>query len=293
MINSIYKLITVIFGIKMLRKLKKLFTNKLPTIAVINLYGVISSGKSFNKSTLSLDSIKSNIDKAFELPQLKAVALAINSPGGSPVQTELIYKYIRRLATEKKISIYSFAEDVAASGGYWLACVGDEIYASSSSIIGSIGVISSGFGFVDVIKKIGIERRIYTQGENKSVLDPFKPEKQSDIKIIHGIQHDIHDNFKSVILERRKGHLKANHDLLFNGEFWSGKKAKELGLIDEIGDLYTVINQKFDNRCNIVKVGSEGSWLKKKLGINLSVSDFIDSAAAKVEEKIILNRFGL
>ena len=187
MINSIYKLITVIFGIKMLRKLKKLFTNKLPTIAVINLYGVISSGKSFNKSTLSLDSIKSNIDKAFELPQLKAVALAINSPGGSPVQTELIYKYIRRLATEKKISIYSFAEDVAASGGYWLACVGDEIYASSSSIIGSIGVISSGFGFVDVIKKIGIERRIYTQGENKSVLDPFKPEKQSDIKIIHGI----------------------------------------------------------------------------------------------------------
>ena len=114
-----------------------------------------------------------------------------------------------------------------------------------------------------------------------------------DLSRLFTICGKLEFNFKSLILERRKGHLKANHDLLFNGEFWSGKKAKELGLIDEIGDLYTVINQKFDNRCNIVKVGSEGSWLKKKLGINLSVSDFIDSAAAKVEEKIILNRFGL
>ena len=234
-----------------------------------------------------------DIDKAFELPRLKAVALAINSPGGSPVQTEIIYKYIRRLADEKKVSIYSFAEDVAASGGYWLACTGDEIYASASSIIGSIGVISSGFGFVDVIKKIGVERRVYTQGENKSILDPFKPEKQSDVKIIYGIQHDIHDNFKSVVLERRKDRLKVKNDVIFNGEFWSGKKAKELGLIDEIGDLYTIINQKFDNKCNIVKVVSESSWLKKKLGINISANDFIDSAVAKVEEKITFNRLGL
>ncbi len=293
MINSVYRLLILIFGITMIRKFKKLFINKLPTIAVINLYGVIASGKSFNKSGLNLDTIKLDIDKAFELPRLKAVALAINSPGGSPVQTEIIYKYIRRLAAEKEVSIYSFAEDVAASGGYWLACTGDEIYASASSIIGSIGVISSGFGFVDVIKKIGVERRVYTQGENKSILDPFKPEKQADVKIIYGIQHDIHDNFKSVVLERRKDRLKAKNDAIFNGEFWSGKKAKELGLIDEIGDLYTIINQKFDNKCNIVKVVSESSWLKKKLGINISANDFIDSAVAKVEEKITFNRLGL
>ena len=276
----------------LIKKIKKRFIGKEPLVAVINLYGVIASGKSFNKSGLSLNAVKSDIDKAFELPRLKAVALAINSPGGSPVQTELIYKYIRRLASEKKVKIYSFAEDIAASGGYWLACTGDEIYASSSSVIGSIGVISSGFGFVDVIKKIGVERRIYTQGENKSILDPFKPEKESDIKIVHSIQHDIHDSFKSIILERRHGHLKAANDILFSGEFWSGKKAKELGLIDEIGDLYTVINQKFDNKCKIIRVSSEGSWLKRKLGVSIGF-DLVDSLAAKIEEKLIFTRFGL
>jgi signal peptide peptidase SppA len=275
------------------KTIKKLFSKRGSSVAVIYLSGVIGSSKGFSKVGLNLDGIKSSIDKAFELPQLKAVALSINSPGGSPVQSELIYNYIRNLADEKKIKVFSFAEDVAASGGYWLACAGDEIYASANSIIGSIGVISYGFGFVDAIKKLGIERRVYTQGKNKSVLDPFKPEKPEDLKIVHNIQRDIHDSFKALILSRRKNKLNASEEILFNGEFWSGKKALELGLIDNIGDLYSVIKEKFGKKCKIVKIGGEQSWLRKRLGFSVNSDEIIDNTITKIEEKIALSKFGL
>jgi signal peptide peptidase SppA len=191
-------------------KLKKIINKiKKPKskVAVLRLSGVIGSAGMMKKG-ISLDDLNDDIEKAFELSGVKAVALQINSPGGSPVQSELIYKRIRELSDEKKIPVYSFVEDVAASGGYWLACTGDEIYASESSIVGSIGVISAGFGFVDAIKKLGVERRVYTQGENKSILDPFQKEDPKDIDILMNLQKDVHESFKNLVRSRRDGKIK-------------------------------------------------------------------------------------
>jgi signal peptide peptidase SppA len=265
-----------------------------PTIAVLRLSGVIGQVGHF-RSGLTMESLNDTIEEAFKLPKLKALALVINSPGGSPVQSELIYKRIRNLAEEKDVEVLSFVEDVAASGGYWLACTGDEIYASENSIIGSIGVIAATFGFQDAIKKLGVERRIYTQGENKSILDPFLPEKESDIKILTSAQKDIHESFKNLVRARRVGKLKGEEGELFSGEFWSGKKAAELGLVDKIDDMYSVIKEKYGEKINIQKVGKEKSWLKRKLGItfnNISLN-LIDSLIEKIEIKAFWNRFGL
>ncbi|MDA0781449.1 MAG: S49 family peptidase [Rickettsiales bacterium] len=274
-------------------KLKKLLANlrkPKPTVAVLRLSGVIGT-VGMAKKGLSLDELNEEIEKAFELSGLKAVALQINSPGGSPVQSELIYKRIRMLSEEKKIPVYSFVEDVAASGGYWLACTGDEIYASESSIVGSIGVISSGFGFVEAIKKLGIERRVYTQGENKSILDPFQKENPNDIEILNNLQKDVHESFKNLVRTRREGKIKkTNEKKLFSGEFWNGVKGKELGLIDDIGDMHSVITEKYGKKIKFEKISKPQGWLKKKLtGASLSVTDGITSSIA---EKIIWNRFG-
>lgn len=279
---------------KLLNKLKSLIKKSKRQVAVINLYGMISGGRSgLGKSNLSLSSIISYIDKAFSIKGVKAIALAVNSPGGSPVQTELIYNYIRSKADKKKIPIYSFVEDIAASGGYWLACAGDEIYASRSSIVGSIGVISAGFGFVEAMNKLGVERRVYTQGKNKSVLDPFQPQKKSDVDLLLGVQKDVHDNFKSLVRTARKDKLAADDDELFTGKFWSGAQALELGLIDGHGDLYTVIREKFGENCEVIKVVENESWLKKKLGISFFATDLVDTVINKIEEKVINNKFGL
>ncbi|MFV9894600.1 MAG: S49 family peptidase [Rickettsiales endosymbiont of Dermacentor nuttalli] len=243
------------------------------------------------RSGLSLDEMIDPIESAFKLPKLKAIALSINSPGGSPVQSELIYKRIRQLADKNKIPVYSFAEDVAASGGYWLACAGDEIFASNSSVIGSIGVISASFGFDEMIKRLGISRRIYTQGENKSILDPFSPEKENDIQILKSVQADIHESFKLLVRERRKEKLKIDEERLFSGEFWSGKTAFELGLIDGIGDLYSVLQEKYGSKIKLKRMVRPKSWLKKRLGICMNV--FIDAIERKVVESSLWNRFGL
>ncbi len=277
---------------KILKIFSKHFRSK-PTVAVINLHGVITTSKGLGRSGLCFESIKGTIDRAFALPKLSAIALSVNSPGGSPVQSELIYNYIRQLAREKNIQVYSFIEDVGASGGYWLACTGDEIYASSNSIVGSIGVISAGFGFVDAIRKLGIERRLYTQGKNKSILDPFTPEKESDVKIIHSIQRDIHNNFKSLVLTRREQSLKASEAVLFNGEFWSGTKALELGLIDRIGDMYTVIKEKYGKHCKIIRINSEKTWLKRTLGLEVSTENIVANLLTAIEEKVIFSKLGL
>jgi signal peptide peptidase SppA len=265
-----------------------------PTIAILRLSGVIGQVGHF-RSGLTLESLNDTIEEAFKLPKLKAIALVINSPGGSPVQSELIYKRIRNLAEEKNIEVLSFVEDVAASGGYWLACTGDEIYASENSIIGSIGVIAATFGFQDAIKKLGVERRIYTQGENKSILDPFLPEKESDIRILTSAQKDIHESFKNLVRARRAGKLKGDENDLFSGEFWSGKKAEELGLIDRLDDIYSVIKEKYGEKVNIQKVGKEKSWLKRKLGLTLNSfsTSIIDYFFEKLESKAFWNRFGL
>jgi signal peptide peptidase SppA len=261
---------------------------KAPIVSVIKLQGVIGAGAGM-KSGISIDSLDEEITKAFNVKKLQAVAIVINSPGGSPVQSELIYKKIKSLSIEKKVPVLSFAQDVAASGGYWLLCAGDEIYASENSIIGSIGVISAGFGFSEVIKKLGVERRIYTQGKNKSVLDPFSPEKEEDIALIKNIQKDIHDSFKNLVKTSREGKLKSDDDHLFSGEFWTGKEAVKLGLVDHIGDMDSVIKSRFGEKVKIKSFSKEKGWFRRQFGL----SSMIDHLFDLVVEKIHLERFGL
>lgn len=262
------------------------------SVAVLRLAGIIDSSGGMFKKGLSLLELEDDITKAFEMSGVKAVAVQINSPGGSPVQSELIYNRIRRLSEEKDIPVFTFAEDVAASGGYWLACVGEEIYASNSSIVGSIGVISAGFGFEKTIEKLGVERRVYSQGENKSVLDPFQKEKPEDIRILTSAQKDVHDAFKDLVRERRKGKIKKTAEKqLFSGEFWSGKKALELGLIDGIGDMHDIMKEKYGDKVKFIKVSKPQSWLKRKLG--MSVDMLVDSVYHTVAQRSLWSRFGL
>ncbi|MCC8371452.1 MAG: S49 family peptidase [Rickettsia endosymbiont of Pseudomimeciton antennatum] len=264
-----------------------------PVIAVLRLSGVIGKVSSI-KSGLTIESLHELIDKAFEIKNLEALCLNINSPGGSPVQSELISKRIRLLAQEKKIPVYSFVEDVAASGGYWLACIGDQIYASKSSIIGNIGVISASFGFPAAIDKLGIERRVYAEGKNKSILDPFQPVQKEDIKIIKHLQKQIHGHFIDYVKERRVGKLTQEDDILFNGEFWSGQTAVDFGLIDGIDDMYSFIKKKYGD-VTIKYIATKQSWLKKKLGMVRQdfVQEFSDTLIESIDNKITYDRFNI
>lgn len=275
----------------MLTKLiKKIFrSEKKKVVAVINLHGVISPSSSFGKSALNLDSLKENIDKAFEQKNLVAVALSVNSPGGSPVQSSLIQNYINSKAKLKKVPVYSFIEDVGASGGYWLACAAEEIYANASSIIGSIGVISAGFGFVEAINKLGIERRIVAEGSNKSVYDAFSPAQKKDVEIIKKIQKQIHAEFISFVSASRGERLDKSNKDIFSGLFWAGNQAKDLGLIDDIGDMYSVLENKFGKKLEIIIVSKPKSWLQRKFGID----SFIDQLMVKFQEKLFLSKYGL
>jgi signal peptide peptidase SppA len=258
------------------------------TIPVISLHGIISP-----TSKLFFKDIKKHIDNAFDIPSIKVLALNINSPGGSPVQSELIFNYIRRLAKEKNVHIITFIEDCAASGGYYLACTGDEIYASNSSIVGSIGVISSGFGFTELIKKIGVERRVYTQGENKSILDPFLPEKESDVNILNDVGKDIHQEFIEKVQERRGAKLCTNDGTLFTGKFWSGKAAKEKGLIDGTDDMYSILENKYGKNIDIKFIsqnkGLFGS-IKDMLGLEMISTIIIESIINIIKDTAIWAR---
>ena len=236
-----------------------------PVVGVLRLSGVIGAGSPL-KPGLSLAGTAQSIAKVFALPDLKAVALAINSPGGAPVQATLIYKRIRALAAEKNVPVIAFCEDVAASGGYLLALSGDEIFADESTIVGSIGVISAGFGFVETLKKLGIERRVYTAGTKKLTLDPFKPENADDIKRLKAIQRDIHTAFQTIVTDARGTRIDPKDKTLFTGEFWAGKAALERGLIDGIGDMRTVMRQRFGDKVKLVLVGQERHWLRRRLG---------------------------
>jgi signal peptide peptidase SppA len=229
------------------------------------------------------------LKQAFDQKRLKAVALNINSPGGSPVQSELIFQEIRHYAKEKKVPVYTFAQDVAASGGYFLLIAGDEIYAHNASIIGSIGVISANFGFVEAIKKLGIERRIYTQGKNKALLDPFSPEDKNSIEIIKEIQQDIYQSFIDLVKERRGKKIKLKDDEIFTGAVFSGKKSQEIGLIDEIGDLRSVMTKKFGKKIDFKPISAKKSFLKSIF----SSSILIDKITSKIEEKFHWSKFGL
>jgi len=270
--------------------------NTKPVVAVMRLEGVIGKGGSM-KSGLTISSLNKLIEKMFKIERLDAVCLCINSPGGSPVQSELISKRLTSLAKELGVPIYSFVEDVAASGGYWLACAGDKIFANKSSIIGSIGVISSGFGFHEAIGKLGIERRVIAEGKNKSVLDPFQPAKSSDVKLVKDLQKKIYDHFTESVKERRKGRLTQNDDIIFNGEFWTGQKALDYGLIDGIDDLYSFIHKRYGDEVKIEYIEPKQSWFKRKLGMSIIAKDIAqeitDGALDRIEARLVASKFDL
>ncbi|MBU6339091.1 MAG: S49 family peptidase [Rickettsiales bacterium] len=281
------------------KNLKKIFKcEKKPTIACLNLHGIIGKEGKVN-SAINIDNLAPLLKKAFETKNIKAVALNINSPGGSPVQSELIYNYVRELSAEKKIPVYTFAQDVAASGGYWLLLSGDEIYAHKSSIIGSIGVIFSGFGFVDAIKKLGVERRVYTEGKNKAILDPFMPEQEENIEILKDCQRDIFEGFKDLVKSRRGEKLKGDEEFLnnkiFTGAFWSGKKALEFGLVDGISDMRSKMKEKFGEKVEFTYITTKKGFLKSLISERLKnkLELNLDKFVNKIEERIEFNKFGI
>ena len=265
------------------------YFKKKKIIPHIKLIGVIGNVGKF-KQGIDFSSQENIILKAFSVKKAPCVAITINSPGGSPVQSHLIYSLIRQQAKKNKKKVIVFAEDVAASGGYLIACAGDEIYANSSSIIGSIGVIYSSFGFTELIKKIGVQRRVHTAGKNKSTLDPFLDEKKEDIERLKNIQLDLHKDFIEVVEKSRSSKLKRSEVELFSGEFWSGRKAKDLGLIDDIGNANQILREKFGEDVVIKKFEKSKSWLSKKLS---SSNDHVDQLANILEEKSVWQKYGL
>lgn len=279
------------------------FRNPKPVVAIVRLSGIIADRSGVGRSGISAVNLVSVLESAFNLPHLKAVALSINSPGGSPVQSSLIGKRIRALAKEKEIPVIAFAEDVAASGGYWLACAADEIYADESSVIGSIGVISAGFGFQDAIKKLGVERRVHASGEMKSTLDPFLQEKPEDVDRLMELQQDIYKAFTNMVLERRKGKLKASEKELFTGAFWTGRRALDLGLVDGLGELTEIMQERYGDDVKFCPIEQRQSWFKQKLGIGANVKTwtqsqatiptFVEEVFIAIEERSLRNKFGL
>ena len=264
---------------------------KKPVIPHVRLTGIIGSVGRF-KQGIDLAGQQAILKKAFSYKKSKHIAISINSPGGSPVQSHLIYSYIRQLANKNKMKVIFFAEDVAASGGYFIACAGDEIYANSSSIVGSIGVISASFGFKELIKKIGIERRVYTAGKNKSTLDPFVEEKEEDVKRIKNLQLDLHADFIKVVKESRGNKLKdPEKNNIFTGEFWSGSKALKLGLVDGIGNLDQVLKEKFGENVVIKRFEKQKGFLAKKLSSSLDSQ--IEKMIDNLEERNLWQKFGL
>jgi signal peptide peptidase SppA len=267
----------------------KRFFSKDINIPTLRLTGVIGQA-GIARSGLTIAGIEKLVDKLFSDKKAPAVALIINSPGGSPTQSSLIAEKIINLAKEKNKKVYAFVEDVAASGGYWLACAADEIYVDLNSIVGSIGVISPGFGFVDLIKKIGVERRVYTSGKSKSFLDPFKEEKKEDIDRLKSIQEQIHENFIEYVKSRRGSKLLSlAEDEIFSGLFWVGKKGVDLGLADGIGSINQIIREKYGNKAKIKIIDQKKSFLQKRLSSSINNNDIFN----RLEEMIMWSRYGL
>jgi signal peptide peptidase SppA len=280
------------------RLLPKSMRSEAVTIPVIRLHGTIMAGGGQFRPSLSLASTAGMIEKAFGYEEAPAVAISLNSPGGSPVQSRLIYKRIRDLATEKNKKVLVFVEDVAASGGYMIAVAGDEIIADPSSIVGSIGVVSASFGFTDLMKKVGVERRVYTAGKNKAVLDPFRPEKKEDVDRLKALQLEVHDTFIDMVKERRGSKLKDDPDL-FTGLFWTGKKGLALGLIDTLGDMRQVLRDRYGPKTRLNLVSPPRGFFARRLGFfgSRSAADIAAEAASGLldaaEERALWGRFGL
>lgn len=281
------------------RLLPKSWRSDVVTIPVMRLHGTIMADGGRFRQSLSLASTAGLIEKAFAF-DAPAVAISINSPGGSPVQSRLIFQRIRDLAAEKGKRVFVFTEDVAASGGYMIAIAGDEIVADPSSIVGSIGVVSASFGFPELLKKLGVERRVHTAGKNKSVLDPFRPEKEEDIERLKALQLEIHQTFIDMVKERRGHKLKDDPDL-FTGLFWTGRKGLELGLVDALGDMRTTMKARYGAKTRL-KLISAPRGLFGRVGLLGSRAGSLpaDIAAAAAdglldaaEQRALWSRFGL
>lgn len=268
------------------------FRKSVPVVTHVRLDGAIGIGTPM-RPALTLKSVNHTLERAFGRKGIAAVAISVNSPGGSPVQSALIHARIRQLAEEKHIPVIVFCEDVAASGGYWLACAGDEIFADDSSVIGSIGVISAGFGFVDAIAKLGIERRVHTAGENKSILDPFKPERIEDVEHLKSLQTDIHHAFKTLVKSRRGARLKQDDPEIFSGAFWAGRQALARGLVDGIGHMHQVLQDRFGEKLVIRSVSPRQGWGIRKLGFGVEMSDIAGVSLDALETRALWSRFGL
>jgi len=273
-----------------------------PTVPVLRFTGPIGMATPL-RSGLSIGHAAAAVEKAFTVSKLPAVAIIVNSPGGSAVQSSLIFRRIRQLAEEHKKTVYVFCEDVAASGGYYIALAGDEIYADASSIVGSIGVIFSGFGFDKAIEKLGIQRRVYTAGDQKDALDPFRPERDEDIERIKAVQRDVHDVFIGVVKERRAGRLGGSDHELFSGAFWSAPKAMELGLIDGIADVRSKMRELYGEKVRLKVIPMDKGGLLGRLRRAPSVASYDDLRTGRlafaeelisaVEARALWSRFGL
>lgn len=273
---------------------------EIPIVPVVRLSGVIGWSTPLRPG-LSLATCARSLERAFSVRHARAVALSINSPGGSAVQSHLIFRRIRALAEEKKLPVLAFVEDVAASGGYMIACAADEIVADAASIVGSIGVIGGWFGFHRLIDKLGIERRLYTSGDRKAMLDPFLPEKQEDVQRLKAIQREIHDGFIALVRSRRGQRLTGPESDLFSGEFWTGTRAVQLGLADRVGDLRTVLRERFGEDVRFPLIPAERGLFGRRtpgianpgLDMLLERPGFAEELISALEARALWARYGL
>ncbi|MCD1265197.1 S49 family peptidase [Shinella sp. AETb1-6] len=283
------------------RLVPKKFRKEGVVVPVVRLHGAIMAGGSQFRPALNLAGAAPALEKAFAYKDAPAVAISINSPGGSPVQSRLIFQRIRDLAVEKNKHVLVFVEDVAASGGYMIALAGDEIFADPTSIVGSIGVVSGGFGFPEMLKKIGVERRVYTAGSNKAILDPFQPERESDVEYLKSLQLEIHQVFIDMVKARRGTRLADDPDL-FSGLFWTGGRGRALGLVDGLSDMRSELKRRYGPTTRLELVSTPKGLFGRKTpgvgGLSLDMADRIGSAgvsavAELAEEKALWGRFGL
>jgi serine protease SohB len=269
----------------------------IPVVPVVRLTGTIGVATPLRPG-LMLSSTARTLERAFAVRGARAVALLINSPGGSPSQSHLIFRRIRALAEEKKLPVYAFVEDVGASGGYMIACAADEIVCDPYSIVGSIGVVGGTFGFVDLMHKLGVERRVYTAGERKVMLDPFQPEKPEDVARIKAIQADMHANFIALVKARRGTRLNGADETLFSGEFWTAAMAIELGLADRVGDLRSAMRERFGPKVKLPLIEADRSFIGRRLsGVGLSRAlageGLADDLISAAEARALWSRYGL
>jgi signal peptide peptidase SppA len=268
-------------------------------VPVVRLSGVIGAVTPLRPG-MSLAGVARMLERAFAVKNAKAVALVINSPGGSPVQSRQIYLRIRQLAEEKKLPVLVFVEDVAASGGYMIACAGDEIFCDPSSILGSIGVVGGSFGFQELIKKLGVERRLYTAGAHKAMLDPFLPENPDDVSRVKALQREIHDIFIALVKGSRGTRLKGADDVLFSGEYWAGETSISLGLADAIGDLRSILRARYGEKVQTPLIAPASGMLSGLLGRRSAgagnvwegVSSLPEEAISAFETRAIWAKFG-